>query len=557
MKITISITIVLGLGLCSSLFSQAAGGSWENLQEASGQNIFDHFGSALAIGPDLDGDGFPEVAVSLVGREDSQSRVVGALQLLWGKTGQVFWTFQPAYVFGGPLVGEEVAFIPDLNADGIADIITGSQYALSGKGKVFILSGIDGSVIREHDGVVGYFSNYGEHLGTKVLGVSDLDGDGFGDYLYSSPLSDGFGGLENLGRVDCRSGNSGQLLWQTYGIDEWDKFGAALCQGPDLNGDMVPDILISSPTADIGFAGDGTVYCLDGISGQIIRTYLPPVLSPHQYFGTSIAAIPDLDGDSIDDYAVGASGTSTIFGSNIGNVTAISSATGGILWSTDGDTIFGAFGVQMQNVGDLDQDGFDDLVVRNPGNTVAQISILSGRDGRKLWSLAGRSFSTGFGASIGAFDRTGDGIPEILIGEPWSSTFGSVTVFSFEPFLYGETQTLSVSNPSPLLLRLDFPDTEAGRPFAILASGAGNSTTVLHGLAIPLVMDSYFQSSIQNPPASFRGALDVNGKGVVSVSVPPSRVSALVGSVLYFAAVTAGGGTARLSSVAVPVRVIP
>lgn len=548
----------LVLAPCLSLSAQTAGGEWETLLQLEGANAGDGFGYSLAVGPDMDGDGYPEMAVCSLAYKDSLGREVGQVELRSGKTGIALWAFQPIYTPDNTRIGEEVDFIPDLNGDGIADIISSSWQALDYRGKVFILSGADGSLIRVHEGVYGYASFLGERLGKGVMGIADIDSDGFGDYLYSAVRSDGFGGVELVGRIDCRSGHSGQLLWQTYGTFTSEELGETLAEGPDFNGDSVPDIISSSLHHYVAL--------IDPTNGQVLNNYQSLTGLPFEAFGNSVASTSDLDGDLLADIAIGASNADTGLSSAAGYVVVVSSSTGMPIWQHDGGIYLGAFGHSIFNIGDLNQDEFDDIAVYEPGNAAAQLRVLSGADGRLLWDIYGWEFpNAGFGQAVAAADRTGDGIPELFVGDSawdslgWqysSSYFGGVRVLSFQPFLYGETSTLSVSQPSSLSLRLDFPDTEAGKPFAVLASAAGNLTTVIRGLEIPLVVDSYFQSTVQAPPSSFRGSLDSNGDGLVSVIVPPARVAPLLGSTLYFAAITAGGGQARLSSVAVPVTVV-
>lgn len=558
MKTLLSLSALL-LAPCLSLSAQTAGGEWETLLQLEGANAGDAFGSALAVGPDMDGDSYPEMAIGSLFFKDSLGRPVGQVELRSGKTGAVLWAFQPTYAFDNPGIGGEVDFVPDLNGDGIADIISSSWQALDDRGKVFILNGADGSIIREHDGDIGYASLAEEGLGWKVLGIPDIDNDGYGDYLYTVLKSDGFGGMQLVGRVDCRSGFSGQLLWQSYGSVTLERLGRTLGIGPDHNGDSVPDIYTSSH--------DKAVYLVDATSGQNLATYLSPSSLPFEVFGESVATVSDLDGDLLDDFVIGAPGADTPFANYAGYLVALSSSSGLPIWKFEGMEYSGDLGRRVFNIGDFDQDGFDDVAVHEPGNASAQLRILSGVDGRLLWDLFGWVYiNADFGHAVAASDRTGNGIFELFVGDTsWSSAggqhssgfWGGVRVLSFQPYLYGETSILSASLPSALQLRLKFPGTEAGKPFAILASAAGNTTTSLYGLEVPLLVDSWFQSTVQTPPSSFRGNLDFNGDGFVNIIVPPARVAPLLGSTLYFAAVTAGGGQARLSSVAVPIDIVP
>ncbi len=89
-------------------------------------------------------------------------------------------------------------------------------------------------------------------------------------------------------------------------------------------------------------------------------------------------------------------------------------------------------GYMVEALGDLNQDGYVDV-----GTTLSffggdqEVRILSGKDGHYLWTLSDPTqfFSGGFGFSLASYDRTGDGIPEIFVGEPIGSTSGSIHGF--------------------------------------------------------------------------------------------------------------------------------
>lgn len=83
--------------------------------------------------------------------------------------------------------------------------------------------------------------------------------------------------------------------------------------------------------------------------------------------------------------------------------------------------------------GDFDRDGVPDIVVGSDGNGRGKVTVYSGRWGTVLFSLVGRP-NENFGQSVaGAGDVDRDGYDDILVGIPWESTGayrGSVQVFS-------------------------------------------------------------------------------------------------------------------------------
>ena len=79
--------------------------------------------------------------------------------------------------------------------------------------------------------------------------------------------------------------------------------GAAVAALPDVNGDGVPDIAVSSLYA---IGNIGRVYIYSGATGQIIRQLVSPNPEADSFYGQSISAVPDLNGDGVADIVVGA-----------------------------------------------------------------------------------------------------------------------------------------------------------------------------------------------------------------------------------------------------------
>jgi len=556
-------TILTSLILASPAALQTAGGDWDSLGQVEGAAWTEYLGGTLKVGPDIDGDGIPDFVVGSAGHENALSQRVGLLQLYSGKTGTILWEYEPLIPDSHPVTSGSLSFVSDLNGDGVADLLAGSSNHDGGKGKAVVLSGLDGSLIREHFGVVGTVHGYGEGLGVALLGIQDLDGDGFADYLMASHKSENSAGDQSAGRIDCWSGATGFLLWQSYGQNESDIFGRTLTFGPDTSGFGQRDILASTHEDVNGVSNAGMVYTLSQPSGVILRSYPSATMETNQGYGDALATLPDLDGDSIGEIVVSAPSFDTPSKQGAGYVTMLSSATGLPLWRTDGTVGHGDFGREILAVDDLNQDGYKDLLVYQP--TLAQLDeprviVLNGRDGSILWEFKGESQYTGFGISMGAFDRTGDGIPELLIGEHlYGFSFpGRVVALTLDPFLRNRgSLSLSASAASELRFQVDFPVSEAGKSFGILASSTGNSSTPLGGIDVPLTFDPFFQRSLQSPPPNFRGSLNSEGDHQVRVRVPAGQLTNLIGTTLYFAAISYSGTQASLSSVAVPIVVVP
>lgn len=560
------------VGLAVTLFmpplvAQMPGGEWKMLGDHQGTAWNDGYGGALAVLPDLNGDGLPEIANGSYAYKNAQGQIVGRLQVLSGASGNILWEYTPtvpAAHNGTILTAGIIESVPDLDGDGVADILIGQRNFNGNEGRVEVLSGVDGAFIRHHSGSIGPVHGFGEGLGNSILGVEDISGDGLGDYLLGSPSAENSAGERSAGYLSCYSGLDGQLLWRIVGYAESVNYGATLAQASDFNGDGLPDIYMSTGEEYLGVNDLGMVHVVSATQGQILASYPPISLVNGEAYGGSLAVLPDLDGDSIEELLVGSKGFGSGGTFQAGSVELrMSGSPSSFHWRAEGDVVTGFFGSSIEVLSDLDQDGYPDIAVVQElplNQDEPRVHILSGMTGRTLWELQGQDQYSGFGWAVGSMDRDGDGFSELVIAEPhWGIGYlGRLLVLSLEPFLVNDgTLTQSASTSGELRFQLDFPSTEAGLPFAVLASSSGPGSFSYGGVGIPLTMDATLQQVYRNPPPSFRGTLDGDGDHLVVTRLPAGSLSSFVGSTLHFAAVTLVGGQPSLSSVAVPIEVLP
>lgn len=177
--------------------------------------------------------------------------------------------------------------------------------------------------------------------------------------------------------------------------------------------------------------------------------------SPFDGFGLAVALLNDIDIDGYPDFAVAAPEKNLGTLSNVGEVAVYSGLTGNVIATLTGQTAFEYFGASIANVGDVDGDGVDDLIVGAPGAQQNGVSVggafvFSGLTLAMVYALNGNAFNDKFGASVdGIGDLNGDGRAEFVIGAhqyspptpflPSSSPPGYVVVYS------GATGTLLMS----------------------------------------------------------------------------------------------------------------
>lgn len=561
----------IALSLCALLGPvQEPGGGW-NLRERLEGILGEEFGSAMDVGPDFDGDGWPEY---LVGAPDRQGwwGAVGGASLIRGGTNQPIWDFvSPYWSQIAWSTGASLSFVPDLNYDGYADVLVGDpsdrEFAPDASGRVYVLDGLRGTIIREHTGEpVGTNGFDGDVTGAAIIGVPDVDGDGAGDYIVGSPRSD-LGSSTNArnGKLTAYSGRTGMMLWALAGL-AGDELGNSLDVGPDLTNDGKAELL--APTITTHSAG---VYFVDPASGLVILV-IPPILNSSNVAARfSAVTSVDLDFDGVPDLIGGSRGSSTPSALAAGMVAAVSSVTRQVLWRTESNTPWEWFGSSLSSTADLDLDGVPEILVgvpteiNNHATGKGFVQILSGRDGSRLWKIRTTTeSSTLYGITVQGYGRHGRK-DMALIGEPTASSVlpyaGAVHVIQFEPYLSANALSVSAAAGASVIYKLDFPASEAGLSYALLASASGRGPTIVGGISVPLTADGVFSRTLAgNYPGAMlhaRGRLDAQGRAQAALIAGAGTLAAQVGRTFHLAAVTGTGASARLSSIAVPLSIEP
>ena len=139
-------------------------------------------------------------------------------------------------------------------------------------------------------------------------------------------------------------------------------------------------------------------------------------------FGISVSGAGDVNGDGFDDLIVGAPNDDNN-GEDSVSARVFSGADGSILYNFLGDSTNDGFGRSVSGAGDVNGDGFADLIVSARQGTNNAARVFSGADGSTLYNIVG--FGTGFSLSVsGAGDINGDGNADLIVGNDGDSSNG-------------------------------------------------------------------------------------------------------------------------------------
>jgi len=374
-------------------------------------------GKALALGGDLDGDGFGDILVAQPEWTGGNNR--GKVQARGSRLSV------PIHVWSGEVDGDQfgfsVAIARDVDGDGLGDALIGAPFhdgpAGEDAGRVYLFSGGSGALLRVWDGETPF-----AHFGHAVATLGDRNRDGVVDLAIGAPGHAGSKGPAS-GKVTFFSGRTGGLLGALEGDQAGQSFGFSISGSGDIDRDGSSDVVIGSPSWRDGNGEPvGKAEVFSGRTGEGIRT-LPGTWREGR-FGWSVAIPGDIDGDGADDILVGGPGYGRLTGPNTGEARLYSGRTGVVLRSVVGSARGDETGTSVARAGDLDLDGYEDFAVGSPGRmTVAlqagSAAVLSGRTGNPIWTGQGDEEGGRFGeAIVGGADVNRDGMPEVAVGAP-------------------------------------------------------------------------------------------------------------------------------------------
>ncbi|GEM_PF-2312843 len=310
----------------------------------------------LAGGCDTDGDGAPELFVGVPDHVYGPERVF-LLEFADGAVSEV-----PSSEFEPPLpssidLGSSVVCLGDVDGDGLDDLaaVAPEHASIAGFSRTYYFEG--GS------DPLGQVSSWTDDTTQAASAIGDVDGDGHPDLL--TTIIGGFASVRH-GRW---YGIDWTQTWTPSAAFDDARFGVSEATGiGDLDGDGYADVAMAGGTpGSPGALGAGSVYIYrGGPSGLAVEAdwTLVPERSGSM-FGVSIAGVGDVDGDGLDEFLVAAPFEVDDDLNDVGAIHLFGLEdmdSGEPSWSWFGPaTPLSRFGSAVAGVGDLDGDGYADF----------------------------------------------------------------------------------------------------------------------------------------------------------------------------------------------------
>lgn len=420
--------------------------------------------SSSAAG-DINNDGFSDVLVAapyFSGAYKREGKVALYLGSAQGVSSTPSWTIVGAKE--DAQLGISLSSAGDVNNDGFDDVVIGMPNGgpnFEGEALLFLGSaaGLPQTPSWIARGATGL-----ERLGSSVSQAGDVNKDGFADVIVGAP---GFSnGQLAEGRALVFLGSSTGLRTQPAWSHEGDVAssltGASVSAAGDVNGDGFTDVVVGAPQHTILHSSEGRVSVfLGGVSG--LGSQAAWTLAGGQNWGQlgfSVATAGDIDRDGFDELLVGHPGYGAIR-ANAGRVLLFKGSASGLgttpSWTFLGGISEAQLGATVASAGDLNNDGFSDVILGIRGyvsrgiRTGAAFVFLgsgAGLPSMADWTFSGLTGPGAFGASASSCgDINGDGLSDLVIGDPYATSGSSANGAAYV-FLGNRTSSLAVSGLS-------------------------------------------------------------------------------------------------------------
>jgi hypothetical protein len=336
----------------------------------------------------------------------------------------------------GARFGVSVATAGDVNCDGYSDVVIGAYLYNSGDGRVFIYYGSSTGLPSTPSTERHHLSIGGSNFGVSVASAGDTDGDGCDDIIVGANLLDHGSTDEGAAFVYFGSHDGlGSTPWTVESDKDNSELGISVAGAGDVNGDGRSDIIIGAHRYKnlTGSNREGHAFIYLGAADKnpvLDTSFSGWVNQDNARYGSSVASAGDVNGDGYDDVIVGAhfyDNGSTNEGGAFVYLGSSSGVDSNPDWQLEGNLANAEFGVSVSTAGDVNGDGYSDVIVgadhftNSPGNNEGRAFVFHGSatplDTTADWTAEIDQNEAHLGYSVAtAGDINGDGFADVIVG---------------------------------------------------------------------------------------------------------------------------------------------
>ncbi|MBN2055279.1 FG-GAP repeat protein, partial [bacterium] len=398
-----------------------------------GYDFREHLGHSVAAAGDVNNDGYEDIIIGAPdhnGCGDNSGRVLVFYGSASGPGASPNWENWGAST--GFRYGYSVAAAGDVNNDGYADIIIGAPFHQacgcggSEFGRAVVYHGSAGGLLGPAWSTS--LSSQQAAYGCAVASAGDVNNDGYDDVIVGAYMY----GNDNAGQAwlyhGSASGLSNMAAWTAGGYDVQDTYGTAVASAGDVNNDGYDDVIVGAPyyqACGCGGSEFGRAYVYHGSPAGVSTSYAWAASGDYEWcmFGVAVAGAGDVDNDGYDDVVIGAKQYGN---GGYGKVYLFRGSPSGLestpFWTKEA-TQYGEFGSSVAPGANLNNDQYSDIVIGMKAYdfNFGAVFVFEGSATGPAADPDWAAYGTGIselGWSVGAGDVNGDGLDDIIVGSP-------------------------------------------------------------------------------------------------------------------------------------------